>query len=308
MPSPGVTVRIVALAGALIGALPLDGQSLELTATVADRVFSEGEPIYAIFRVTNLGADTAWITPFKVLTHAVGTSLARIGDDTQVPQRLVFEDIVTAPGWHGDPLPPGATRYATIDLQYLWGESGPLSTTLFCRNLRPGVYRFRAWFIATPVTDPGVPPVRLEAPPVVFTVRSRTGAEEARYREIVALSGMAWDKSKRPGFIARLRDVVTNRLAGDSLDSFAPLLITSGIDVARGIGLPIDRETAGAVTALQIRIARAQRSRPSGAVVGMALGSALGDSAVFDLMRDLDGSLAGAVLKDTAHHRRGGKP
>jgi len=83
-------------------------QQLILTAEVGKTEFFEGEPVYLLVRLQNVGADTAWTFFFNLFSPAV-TLFARRGHGTPAPVSKPVEDRLVRPSWRGEPVPPGAS-------------------------------------------------------------------------------------------------------------------------------------------------------------------------------------------------------
>src|SRR5438105_7320194 len=111
-------IRTALLATALTTTRPLTGlaQQLRLSAEVGKAEFFEGEPIYLLVRLQNLGTDTAWVTFFGLGTLPFTMAVTR-DDGNPVPVRMPSIDFHVPPSWRGDPVPPGASVMNTLVLQ-----------------------------------------------------------------------------------------------------------------------------------------------------------------------------------------------
>src|SRR5437867_8126966 len=83
----------ILVATALSTAPPVSalGQQLKLSADVGKTEFFEGEPIYLLVRLENVGTDTAWITFFGSGSLPMMLSLAR-ANGNPVPVHMPFID------------------------------------------------------------------------------------------------------------------------------------------------------------------------------------------------------------------------
>src|SRR2546429_7869707 len=82
-------VLVLLLPAALITARPANGisQQLILSAEVGKSTFFEGEPVYLLVRLQNLGTDTAWTASSHLLSPPVTLSVSRgHGKTAPVPQ------------------------------------------------------------------------------------------------------------------------------------------------------------------------------------------------------------------------------
>src|SRR2546422_9317181 len=107
-------IRTALLLGALTTTRPLTGlaQQLKLSAEVGKAEFFEGEPIYLLVRLQNLGTDTAWATFFGLGTLPFTMGVTR-DNGNPVPGRMRSVDLVVLPNWRGHPRPPGPNRRRT---------------------------------------------------------------------------------------------------------------------------------------------------------------------------------------------------
>src|SRR6266566_4441798 len=103
--SSGILLALL-LPAALITARPANGvsQQLILSAEVGKTTFFEGEPVYLLVRLQNLGTDTAWTASSDLLSPAVTLSVSR-GHGKTAPVPKPFFDHFVRPSWRGEPIP-----------------------------------------------------------------------------------------------------------------------------------------------------------------------------------------------------------
>jgi len=276
-------------------------QALRLTIQIDTTEFFEGQPVFFVMELANVGLDTTWVAPFRIATGDLHMSLVR-SDGSVVPKRqTIVDEVVTGP-WRGWPLPPGASLYETGDLQVAWGDNGPLNRTLFALNLAPGSYELQASFNPNASAEASV--ALITAVPVAFQVRSRTLTEETRYQEVVQLASMLRGPTQRSGFLTAMLDWVQPKIGTSEVDPLAAFLITSGLYVGGGAGLAPGPALEERIRTLQAIGARAQATRPMGAVLAIeAVKSAQRGSHsswILEFLDALTGSLAGAVASEFA--------
>src|SRR2546429_604309 len=111
-------VLVLLLPAALITARPANGisQQLILSAEVGKTTFFEGEPVYLLVRLQNLGTDTAWTASFGLLSPAGALSGSRGHGQTAAGPKPGFDHFVRA-SRPGGPGPPRGAGYkaALID-------------------------------------------------------------------------------------------------------------------------------------------------------------------------------------------------
>jgi len=88
----------ILVATALSTAPPVSAlaQQLKLTADVGKTAFFEGEPIYLLVRLENVGTDTAWVTFFGLGSLPVMLSFTR-ANGNPVPVHMPFINWVSPP-------------------------------------------------------------------------------------------------------------------------------------------------------------------------------------------------------------------
>lgn len=209
------------------------GQQLVLTADVGKTEFFEDEPIYLLVRLQNVGADTARVFFFDLLSPAVSLLVSK-GHGNSVPLRKPDGHYVVRPSWQGVPVPPGASILQTMVLQEIMGDEQDIRDHLFAHHLALDHYELHVKFDAH-VGLPGKTPLLVEAGPVVFSVRERRASEEAEVNELVAMRRMAWDTTRvagyprAAGYKAALIHWVERRLSTEPDDPFLPFLLYNGL-------------------------------------------------------------------------------
>lgn len=261
-------------AGLMAGFLSLPigsatGQQLRLSASVGKNMFFEGEPIYGLFELSNDGPDTAWVAIFGFGPDRLALSLNRSGGSF-LPATRMWVDYAIPSGWRGTPVAPGERKHLMMVLQNVLGDPVRPTWTVFPNHIPPGSYTLSATFNAavpgTSVTEPA-----LAADPVRIEVRTRTPQEERSFMEIDRTLGQGWNRSTRASYFPKLLALIRTRLAADSSDPFAAFLVNDAIMTGRALGLTLGSTEAMQLTAARLGVARAQRSRPSGAMTALAL-------------------------------------
>jgi hypothetical protein len=219
--------------------------------------FFEGEPIYALFELRNVGSDTARIPSFGVNVGSLAGVLHR-ADGSVVPGgRNLIVDSWCGRTCNGDPLAPGGARYEPLLVQELWGQRGPLPYGAMYRRVDTGAYAFDASFRL----DRGGPVV---ASPVVFRIRPRRSQEDTAYQrflQLISVDVRAWTVADLDSALAW----IDRRLAADSGDPFAlKVLLLSDVHTAVK-RLPVDSTVWARILQLELAIARAQTASPAGA-------------------------------------------
>src|SRR3989449_3864322 len=228
-------IRTALLLGALTTTRPLTGlaQQLQLSAEVGKAEFFEGEPIYLLVRLQNLGTDTAWVTFFGLGTVPFTMAVTR-DNGNPVPVRMRSVDFLVLPNWRGDPVPPGASVMNTLVLQDLAGDEWHGGRHLFLFHFPPAEYEVHVEFAAH-LGVPRTTPLTLRAPPILFRIRARTVAEEAEVSELEGMWQMDWDTTlvggHGPGaaYKAALIDWVERRFGEHPDDPFLPFLLDNGM-------------------------------------------------------------------------------
>src|SRR5256884_4835037 len=230
----GIVLALL-LPAALIIAHPANGisQQLRLSADVGKTTFFEGEPVYLLVRLQNVGTDTAWTASSDLLSPAVTLSVSR-GHGKTAPVPKPVSDHFVRPSWRGEPVPPGADFQETVVLQVIMGDAWDIRSHLFPHHLSPDQYELHLDFDA----HWGVPrttPLIIEAGPIVFRIRERTSAEENELRELEAMRQMGWDTTRvqgvprAAGYKAALFDWVRRRVREQPQDPLLPFLLSHGL-------------------------------------------------------------------------------
>jgi len=242
------------------GAYP---QGLRLSVRLNDSVYFEGEPVYFLAELRNESSDTIWTSPPGFVFGTLRGTLEM--DGQAVPEYPITADYLAAAGERGTPLGPGESMYETHILLARWGFRGPLTESLFLRNLAPGAYVFSVAF----VPDAWVKDAALHASsePLRFRVRGREADEERLYRMAGELGAVAWDRARRDGFVQQLIVRSRARLAIDSADPFVPFFLKAGVEIARGLGLRLSDADTRDLIGLQLAVARQHRTSSVGALL-----------------------------------------
>ncbi len=259
-------------------------QQLILTAEVGKTEFFEGEPVYLLVRLQNVGADTAWTFFFNLFSPAV-TLFARRGHGTPAPVSKPVEDRLVRPSWRGEPVPPGASFLNTIVLQDIMGDEWDSRSHLFTHHLSPDEYALRVEFNA----HWGVPrttPLTVATVPIVFRIRERTPSEENEVRELEAMRGMGWDTTRvagyprAAGYKAALIQWVDRRLSEQPDDPFLPTLLYEGLygvgqilarQIQEGKLTRFDSDTSEVVSRLRLAVIERNKVSTAGAHLVQAL-------------------------------------
>jgi len=276
----------ILVAAALSTAPPISAlaQQLKLSADVGKTEFFEGEPIYLLVRLENVGTDTAWVTFFGLGTLPVQLSLAR-ENGNPVPVHLPFIDWRAPQNWRGNPIAPGGTVINTLVLQDLAGDEQASPRHFFLFRFLPDRYELHVEFSA----HAGVPrttPLLLKAAPVSFRVRERTSAEEAEVKELESMRDMEWDTTSvdhdtRPAsYKDALIHWIEQRLRDQPDDPFLPFLLDNGIyglgpilmrQVESGKLPRFDPDTSEIVSRLRLAVIERQKSSTGGTRLVQAL-------------------------------------
>lgn len=276
------------------------GQNVRLSATVGKEVFFEGEPIYGLFELRNEGTDTAWVGIFGFAPDRLTVSLRR-SDGVVVPEARIWAEYAIPPGWRGSPIAPRERKFQMLILQNTWGEPVKPTWTMFPGHIPPGEYTLVATFNAAVESQPWSE-ASIAAPPLTIIVRPRTPAEDRSFVEVERVCAKAWDRTTRATYFGTLLALIDERLAADSTDPFAAFLVNDAVTTGRGVGLTLAPGDAARLTAARMVVARAQRSRPAGA---MAAVTAFADAPTGASVADLLGpSLAATVVREQEKARR----
>jgi hypothetical protein len=261
-------------------ASPVSGlaQQLILSSQVGKTAFFEGEPIYLLVRLQNLGADTAWVTFFGLGTQWVPLSVSR-GDGTPVPVGTLYMDYRVSPTWRGEPLAPGASIVNTQVLQDFAGDQWNTRNHLFTHHLSPDQYEVHVEFAA----HAGVPrttPLLVRAAPISFRIRERTAAEEAEVAELESMQRMGADTTRiagyprAAGYKAALIDWVERRVRVQPDDPFLPFLLYNGLygvgeilwkHIQAGEVRRFDPDTSEVVSRLRLAVIETDKLSTAGA-------------------------------------------
>jgi hypothetical protein len=224
-----LTLLLVALATAV----PRPGLAqdhLSLRVDVSKAEFFEGEPIYLLIRLQNVGADTARIYHFGMTSPAVTLSVRR-GDGKVVGASAGILDMFLPDSWPGEPLPPGAIVSWPWVLQTIAGEPVDISRHLFSHHLARGDYEMQLAFKA----HWGIrraKPLNLESAPVAFQIRKHTSAERSEISALEAIHSLPWDSLRAAGYWATLIDWVERRFNEQPDDPFLPFLLSAALYMA----------------------------------------------------------------------------
>ncbi len=302
---------IVTLLLTLATATPTRGlaQQLVLTAGVDKATFFEGEPVYLLVRLQNLGTDTAWTASSDLLSPAVTLSVSR-GHGKTAPVPKPVSDHFVRPSWRGEPVPPGADFQETVVLQVIMGDEWDIRSHLFPHHLSPDQYELHLDFDA----HWGVPrttPLIVEAAPIVFRIRERTPAEENEVRELEAMRRMGWDTTRAggspraAGYMAALIHWVDRRLTEQPDDPFLPFLLSNGMysvgqilwkHIQAGEIQRFDPDTSEVVSRLRLAVIERDKLSIAGAHVVQAM-SARHAHQLAVLAEQLGATPAGAMAR-----------
>ena len=292
---------IVALVvfGSFDGALPTRAPAqgtFRVSVQAAKTEFFEGEPVYLLLRVTNTGADTAWVSPPDLASRELIILTTR-SDGSAVPELRTWLDYYYPLNWKGVPLPPGGTWHQTAVLQDYFGDDGADVTPIYNRHLRPGTYRVVARY------NPSLPAVGapeldiVESAGLEIAIRPRSGSEDAIYREVAAVRALAWSRGTRGQYARALIELIGRRQAADSGDPFLSFLLNEGVATLPAVGTRIDAGTAQRLQGMRLGAARALRDTPAGALAALSALSARPTDA--PLLSSLLGtSLSGEVARE----------
>jgi len=273
---------------------------LALSASVGKEVFFEGEPIYAVFRLTNEGPDTVWTSIFELAPDRLEASLKR-SDGSVVPRYRMWVDYAFPPGWRGMPIAPGEPRHLLVVLQNNVGDAVVPTWTMFPRKIAVGTYTFAVTFHAAVDGAPTALPDVVSSP-VRIEVRARTPQEERSFAEVEQLMSQGWNRNTRAGYFPKLMALIRARLGQDGMDSFASFLVNDAVVTGNAWGLAPSSSDVAVLSAARLEIARKQRFEPAGAMAAIALASE--PEPPGDLAAPLGPSLAQEVVKPRQGMRR----
>jgi len=311
-------IRTALLLGALTTTRPLTGlaQQLKLSAEVGKAELFEGEPIYLLVRLQNLGTDTAWGTFFGAGTLPFTMAVTR-ENGNPVPVRMPFVDVRVGLDWRGDPVPPGASVMNTLVLQDLAGDEWHGGRHLFLFHFPPAEYEVHVEFAAH-LGVPRTTPLTLRAPPILFRIRARTVAEEAEVSELEGMWQMDWDTTlvggHGPGaaYKAALIDWVERRFGEHPDDPFLPFLLDNGMyslgptlmrQIEAGKLPRFDPDTSEVVRWLRLGVIERQKSSTGGTRLVQAL-SARHPDQLAALRTTLGSTLCGEMARYQAQVSR----
>jgi hypothetical protein len=322
MARPSRLLQSIAFAGSLAGALSchaltdpqFPGGDLRLASELGERRdFFEGEPIYVAFSLSNHGADTAWTAIFSFTSWSLNGELTDSAGHALETWGLIA-DYFYGPGYRGDPLPPGATRYQVVLIQNRWGQYRSDMDTLYGgHHLPPGRYTLRMHFPFDPprcgtaahfMVDLLTCKVSrvVDANPITFRVHARDSVEEESFQRLRYLAGMTWDKARQPAFGDSLLSNLSTRVANDPV---RPMLTGWFLGDAWFFGVMADSSKADAIRNAMIETARAQRATAGGAMAVVEVHEER-PTALPSLAQELTGSMAGAVATSLLRSLTGG--
>jgi hypothetical protein len=264
VPTGRVKFIVLAMVCTLTREAPALQQPLSLSANIGKEEFFEDEPIYAVFRLTNTGPDTAWLGRFELMPEELDLALTR-SDGAVVPRVTVSVDYVTDPSSRGDPLAPGGRRFLLLVLQNRYGVEPRPGPRVFDKYLPPGRYILTATFNPHATSLPVV-----VMAPVSLTIRPRTPAEDASFGEVARVMSLWWDRAQQAQYVAALEELADRRLKANDADPYLAYLLNEGVVKAAAAALPVDTARAARLESLCVLTALAQRARPSGALAARA--------------------------------------
>ena len=273
-------------------------QPLQLAAAVGKGDFFEGEPIYAAFRLTNVGIDTAWLGSFELMPGKLDARLTR-SDGVIVPHQTVWVDYAFDPKYRGQPLPPGESRFLLIVLQDQWGVPPRRGEGIFHWHLPAGQYALTTRFNPRVESRPDPNIGAVVAPPVSIRVRPRAQSEETSFQEVARVMEMCWDRAQRSQFLPALGGLAERRLKADPADPYLAYLLNEGVVMAIAADSRVDSAQGVRFTDMRLAVASARRMEPSGALAAQAaflgapdmtprLSDRLGPSLAADAIRPLE--------------------
>jgi hypothetical protein len=302
---------------AIVIAIPRCGlaQQLVFSADVGRTEFFEGEPIYLLVRLQNVGIDTAWVFPFSLVSPAV-TMFVRRGYGKAVPVGKPVFNYVVPPSWRGEPVPPGASLLNTQVLQHLMGDESNIRSHLFPNHLSSGQYELRFEFHA----NAGVPyttPLTVESPPIGFQIREPTAAEENEIRELETMRQMGWDTTRvagyprAAGYDAALIHWAERRLSGQPDDPFLPFLLYEGLygvgQILAGKVPRFDPDTSEVVSRLRLAVIERHKVSTAGAHLVQALTARHPDQLAV-LAEELGATPGGEMARYQVERNQHGQP
>jgi hypothetical protein len=291
-------------------------EQLLLTADVGKSEFFEGEPIYLMVRLQNVGVDTARTYIFNLLSPAVTVSLKGRQGTTRFLVNYVL-DYRTPASWLGEALAPGAAVLKTMVLQTLLGAEQDLRNHLFAHHLAPNDYELNVEFNAH-LNLSRTLPLTIQARPIAFRIRERTRVEEDEVKQLEGMRRDAWEKRRVTGNSQAARvslmGLIERRLREWPDDPFLPFLLTSGFVAAdameeqskSGRRVWFDADTSALVTQWRLAIIDRHRHSPGGALLVQAFSEGHADQLTV-LAERLRGTPAGDMAQYEAEQKPHGK-
>jgi hypothetical protein len=302
------TAFLLATALSTAPAVTALGQQLILSADVGKTEFFEGEPIYLLVRLQNVGTDTAWVAFFGFQTPPVTLSVTRGNGNPIV--RSLSHDYIAGPNWRGDPIGPGTSVVNTLVLQDLLGDEWTSGRHLFIHRLSRDQYEMHVEFDAHQGV-PGTTPLLLKAASIRFRIRERTAREEAEVAELESMRQMGWDTTsvdghpRAAGYQAALIDWVERRLREQPDDPFLPFLLDAPVygvgpilarQIAAGILPRFDPDTSEAVSRLRLAVIERQKNSTGGTRLVQTLSARHADQ-LAALANSLGSTLCGEMAR-----------
>lgn len=302
--SHGRVIAMLLLVGACHSAPaappPVPYVPVELRVTLDRSAYAEGDPVYALVELRNVGTDTVCVPSMSLDQDWLKMDLSR--DGVRIAGgKMLWVDEFYSPGYVGEPLPPGGAHYEPILLSERWSDGDRVSQALFLGRLPPGLYALVAQFNPRIHWWPGA---TVTSMPVAFIVRSRDSAENARYD-----LWMRFAKQLQPGhWPAEVTDslmgALAARVAGDSADPLSATLaefVATGEMVAQG-----RRDHIAIIREWQSAVMRHEPDAPAAAWAAARYGEwwLHGDTVpIRRLAESLHGTVAGGILdRSLARH------
>jgi hypothetical protein len=268
--------------------------SLVLTTLIDNKRHYEGEPIYFVMELQNVGPDTAWVDMFSFASlNMSGDIEPEHGRHLDVWGGVV--DYYYPPEWRGNPIEPGGRRYLIDYVQSRWGVyDSTLRDPYQSHAVPPGRYTFRVrfgWDVDRPNGLTGV----VDAAPASFLVADRDAREDSLFRNLVALARSAWDSTTRPTYLASLLEQLRTLSRDDLTNPLLPLMATNLVVTADVLGMPLDKSERVWLRSMLTGIAAARPSSPAGAYAAIAACRYAGNASDTVASAAFRDSLAGRV-------------
>jgi len=234
---------------------------LTLKIVLTKPSFFEGEPIYGLFGLRNVSADTVRIPPYSFNTSWLVGVLRRADGSVVAGGRSAWVDYLCRETCNGDPVAPGGVRYFPFVLQEYWGEVGPLSHAKQYHDLKTGSYALEGSF-------------RLDGPEgstpfvasrVALRIRRRRPAEDTAYQQFVRL-GAVDVRSWTVGVLDSALAWTSGRLAVDSADPFALQILIWSEPGTRAMRPGVETPELVRIFELELAIVETQPTSPVGAL------------------------------------------